>query len=132
MLVRKALMEADGDEQRAMKALEKLGAEIAEKKSGRVSGAGIVESYIHHDRRVGVLLILRCETDFVARTDEFRKEAHNLAMHIAAMNSPDMDSFLNEAYVQDESKTIAGVLTGMTSRFGEKILVEKFIRYTLA
>ncbi len=82
---KKALQEADGDFDKAIEILRKRGAAIAAKKSGRATNEGIIHAYIHHNKRVGVLLELNCETDFVARTDEFQELAHNIAMQIAAM-----------------------------------------------
>lgn len=80
-----ALEEAAGDFTKALEILKKKGAIRAEKKSGREVGAGLIEAYVHPGSQVGVLLDLRCETDFVARTDEFKNLAHELAMQIAAM-----------------------------------------------
>ncbi len=90
---REALEEAGGDFAKAKEILRKKGAELAEKKGGREAANGVIESYIHTDKRLGVLLDLRAETDFVARSEAFRTLAHEVAMHIAAMNpswiSPD-------------------------------------------
>lgn len=81
---KRALQENDGDMDAAVEWLRKKGAAKAEKRAGREAQEGIVESYIHHSRKVGVMLELNCETDFVARTDEFKELARDLAMHIAA------------------------------------------------
>ncbi|OGD31895.1 elongation factor Ts [Candidatus Azambacteria bacterium RIFCSPHIGHO2_02_FULL_52_12] len=82
--VKRALDEAKGDEQAALIVLRKQGKALADKKSSRATGAGIIASYVHGDGRMGVLLELRCETDFVAKTAEFQSLAHDLALHIAA------------------------------------------------
>lgn len=84
--VRKALEEAGGDKTRALQILERSLSLRGGKKSDRETKAGIVDCYIHSDRRIGVLLELLCETDFVARTPEFQAFAHDIALHIAAMN----------------------------------------------
>jgi len=81
-----ALVEAEGDFDKAIEILRKRGAAKAAKKAGRTTNEGIIHAYIHHNKRVGVLLELNCETDFVARTDEFQQLAKNLAMQIAAMS----------------------------------------------
>ena len=86
MQVKKALEDANGDMDKARMALRKQSGEIAAKKGSRTLGAGIVASYIHAGGSVGVLLELACETDFVAKNEEFKKLAHEIAMHVAAMN----------------------------------------------
>lgn len=84
--VRKALEEARGDKARALQLLERSLLVRGGKKSERETRAGIVDCYIHSDRRIGVLLELFCETDFVARTSEFQSFAHDIALHVAAMS----------------------------------------------
>lgn len=84
MTCKKALEETGGDLEKAVEALRKSGAAAAEKKIGRSTGQGLVEAYIHPGGRVGVLLEVNCETDFVARTDDFRNFVHDVALHIAA------------------------------------------------
>lgn len=86
MECKKALEESEGDEARALNILREKGRNIALKKLARETKQGIIESYIHSNGKVGVLLELNCETDFVARNREFRELAHDLAMHIAGMN----------------------------------------------
>ena len=86
MQVKKALEEAKGDMDKARMALRKKSGEIAAKKGDRTLGAGVVASYIHGNGSVGVLLELGCETDFVAKNEEFKKLAYEIAMHVAAMN----------------------------------------------
>ncbi|ABV33026.1 MULTISPECIES: translation elongation factor Ts [Pseudothermotoga] len=81
-----ALTEADGDFEKAVEVLRKRGAAVAQKKAGRLTKEGIVTSYIHFNDKIGVLLELGCETDFVARMPEFKELAYNLAKHVAAMN----------------------------------------------
>ncbi len=83
---KKALEEANGDFEKAVEILRKKGAAKAAKKAGRATREGIITSYIHFNGRIGVLLELNCETDFVARTDEFKELAYNLAKQVAAMN----------------------------------------------
>ena len=83
--IKKALDEASGDEARAIEILKKRGEAKALKKTERTAGEGIVISYVHSNHRVGTLLTLLCETDFVARNEEFKELGHDLAMHIAAM-----------------------------------------------
>jgi len=82
---KKALEEANGDIEKAKIVLRKLGKELADKKSAREAGEGIIESYIHPNKKVGVLLDLRCESDFVARSRDFQNLAHEICLQIAAM-----------------------------------------------
>ncbi|MCD5396313.1 MAG: elongation factor Ts [Candidatus Pacebacteria bacterium] len=84
-LCKKAIEEAEGDLEKAKELLKKWGEDLAEKKSQRETGEGIIDAYIHSNKKIGVLIELRCETDFVVRNEEFQKLAHDLAMHIAAM-----------------------------------------------
>jgi elongation factor Ts len=81
---KKALAECDGDMEKAAEYLRKKGIAAAAKKEGRQTSQGIVDAYIHPGGRIGVLVEVACETDFVARTDDFQELVHNLAMHIAA------------------------------------------------
>ncbi len=82
--IKKALAEAGGDREKALEKLRIIGKSVAEKKSGRNAKDGLIEAYIHSSKKVGVLLELRCETDFVARNEEFQKLAHEIALQIAA------------------------------------------------
>ncbi len=84
MICKKALDEAGGDMDKAMRILRKEGAKVADKKSSRALKAGIVDAYIHSTKQVGVLIELKCETDFVAKNEAFVSLAHDIAMHIAA------------------------------------------------
>jgi len=83
---KKALQEADGDLEKAAEFLREKGLAAAARKAGRIATEGMVESYIHGNGRIGVLVEINCETDFVAKTDEFRELAKNIAMQIAAAN----------------------------------------------
>ena len=81
---KRALVEADGDEEKAIKILREKGLATAAKKQSRIAAEGIVDSYIHMGGKIGVLIEVNCETDFVAKTDAFKALVHNIAMHIAA------------------------------------------------
>ena len=86
MECKKALQEANGDVEKAKKILRARGAQVAEKRAGREAKQGVVEAYIHAGGRIGAMVEINCETDFVARTDEFKLLARDIAMQIAAMN----------------------------------------------
>jgi elongation factor Ts len=99
MECKKALTECDGNMEKAMEWLRKKGIASAEKKAGRVAAEGVVESYIHMGGRIGVLIEVNCETDFVAKTPEFKSFVRDIAMHIAAANP----SFLDRTEVPNET-----------------------------
>ena len=95
---KKALVEADGDVEKAITALRKKGVSTAAKKAGRAASEGLIEQYIHMGGKVGVLLELNCETDFVAKTDDFKALAKDLCLHVAAANP----SYLSREEVPEE------------------------------
>lgn len=130
MECKRALEDAGGDFDQAKNLINERGLVRAEKKTDRATGAGLLESYIHNGR-VGVLLELRCETDFVAKTDAMKELAHNLAMHIAAMGSENPESFLLEPYFRDPSQTVEAVIKQVIAKTGENIQVGRFMRYQL-
>lgn len=130
MECKRALQDANGDIEEAKKIINEKGLLKAEKKSERKTGSGILESYIHNSR-VGVLLELRCETDFVARTEDFKNLAHDLVMHIAAMNPENVEVLLAQPFVKDPSKTINDVIKQVIGKIGENMVVERFMRYEL-
>ena len=129
--IRKALEEAGGDTTKALEILKARGASIAEKKSSRSTSEGIVESYIHANKKIGVLLELVCETDFVARNPMFGELAHECAMHVAAMAPQNLDELLQQAYIKDPSKTINELITDAIAKLGENIKINRFERFQI-
>ena len=127
---KRALDKAKGDFNKAVSIIRERGEVIAQKKKERTTGAGFLESYVHNER-VGVLLEIRCETDFVARSKEFRDLAHSLAMQIAAMDPKDVDDLLGQVYIKDDSVKVESVVKQTLAKFGENIRVERFCRYEL-
>lgn len=131
---KKALEEAGGDAERAKELLRMKGLATAEKKAGRATGEGIVAAYIHHGGKVGVLVEVRCETDFVARTEEFRNLGRHLAMQIA-VGRPRWVSReeVPEEVVEKEKEMIAGemekAVAGKPPQVVEKILAGKLDRF---
>ena len=101
MECKNVLKESGGDLEKAIVLIRERGLAKAEKKQLRATGAGLLESYIHNER-VGVLLELRCETDFVSRSEDFRGLAHNLAMHIAAMSPDNVEDLMKATYIINE------------------------------
>lgn len=125
---RKALEEANNDYGKALEWLKKHGIEKAEKKSDRSTSQGLVESYVHTNGRIGVLVELLCETDFVARTDEFKKLAHEICLQVSAMNPKDASSLLKQEYIRDGSKTIQDLIKETIAKLGENIVLKRFSR----
>jgi len=131
MDIRKALDKASGDEKKAIELLKKWGIEKSEKKADRETKAGIIESYIHGEGKVGVLLELLCETDFVARTDDFKKLAHELALQISGMNPKDVKELLTQEYIRDPGIKIDDLVKQTIGKLGENIAVSRFTRFRL-
>lgn len=176
MQCKKALEDAGGDPEKALEFLRKKGAEVADKKASRTLGAGVVHSYLHSNGTVGTLIELNVETDFVAKHDDFKALAYDIAMHITALNP----QFLDESEISDEAKekakqlfaeevdklekpedikqkvmegklnayfgektlmkqpfiknpelTIADLIKNATQKFGEKIQIGKFARFSV-
>ncbi|MEK7630262.1 MAG: translation elongation factor Ts [Patescibacteria group bacterium] len=130
MECKKALEDAKGDFDLAIKLIGERGLVKAERKQGRSTGAGLLESYVHNGR-VGVLLELRSETDFVARSEPFRNLAHELVMQIAAMGPENVPALLESFYVKDESVKVDDLVKQLMAKVGENIRVEKFCRYEI-
>lgn len=128
---RQALEDAKGDFDKAKKLLMERGLEKAAKKEGKETSQGIVESYVHAGGKVGVLVELRCETDFVARTDEFKALAHEIALQIAAMNPKDVKELMDSAYIRDAKQSITDLVKLTIAKVGENITVAKFTRMQL-
>jgi elongation factor Ts len=141
-----ALEEADGDLDKAKQILRRRGIAVAEKRAGRETAQGLVEAYIHPDGRLGALVELNCETDFVARTDEFKALAHDLAMQVAATEpryvSPDelpADSdgdprdlcLLAQPFIKDPNRSVQDMINDSIAKTGENIRVRRFQRFQL-
>lgn len=128
---RQALEDAKGDYEQAKKFLMERGLQKAAKKEGKETGEGIIESYIHGNGRVGVLVELRCETDFVARTDDFKKLAHEIALQIAATDPKDTEELVKSPYIRDAGMMIEALIKLSIAKLGENITVGKFSRISL-
>ncbi len=144
---KKALEDANGDLQEAVKKLGEMGIATAAKKADRVTAQGLVESYIHAGGRIGVVVEVGCETDFVARTPDFQTLAKDIAMQIAAMNPAvvtedetvpesaagrvDEVVLLKQPWIKDGSKDIRQLIVETISRTGENIQVKRFSRFEI-
>ncbi len=127
---RQALEDANGDYAKAKKLILERGMEKAVKKGGRETPQGLIESYVHAGR-VGVLVELRCETDFVARTDAFKTLAHEIALQVASMNPKNVKELLAGEYIRDTSLTIEALVKQTVAKVGENITIAKFTRIAL-
>ncbi len=124
---RKALVEAKGDFDMAVKIIHEKGFSKVEKRAGRDTGAGLVHSYVHNDR-IGVLVDIRAETDFVVRSEPFQKLAHEIAMHISAAAPATIEELLKQPYIRDESKTVQDLVNEVIAKVGENVVVNQFHR----
>lgn len=131
MDVRKALEEAGGDMTKAEEILNSLGLAKAEAKAERPTGAGLIETYTHGDGKIGVMIEVACETDFVAKTDEFKALVHDLALQIAAMSPNSVDELLEQEFIKDPAKKISDLVHQAIGKTGENMKVKRFQRFVL-
>lgn len=127
---KQALQEAGGDFDKALEAMRQKGLTKAEKRGEREARAGLIGSYVH-DGRIGVLVEVNCETDFVAKTDEFKELVKDLTLHIAASEPADVDELLAQEFVKDPSKTVGDIVKDANAKLGENIVVRRFSRLAL-
>lgn len=125
---KKALEVAGGNIEKARMLLKAWGKEVAEKKQERETGEGVVEAYIHSTGKLGALVDVRCETDFVARSPEFKALCHELALQVASMNPQNTEELMLQPYVKDPSRQVQDVLNEYIARLGENIMVQHFSR----
>ena len=146
MDVKRALEASDGNVEKAEAALREKGIAKAATKTDRTTAEGVIDSYIHAGNRIGALVELNCETDFVGRTPEFVELAHNIAMQVAAMNpvyitreeipageerQPEELCLMDQAFIKDTSKSIGDLVLEVRARVGENVKVSRFIRFGL-
>ncbi len=127
---REALESSNGDMEKAKQYLKKKGFDKAAGKAGREVKAGLVETY-SHGGKVGVMVELLCETDFVAKTEDFKTLAHELALQIASMKPASVGELLEQEYIRDPSLTIEKLIKSVISKVGENIQVGRFERIAL-
>jgi elongation factor Ts len=143
---KRALTEAGGNKEKAIEMLRERGLSAAEKKSHRTTEQGLVESYIHAGGRIGALVEVDCETDFVARTDDFKKLARELAMQVAATGplclakedipvgaegKPEELALLSQPYIRDPGRTVQDIVNDVIAKTGENVKVRRFARFEL-
>ena len=143
---KRALEEAGGDFGRARELLREKGMAAAAKRADRSTGQGVVEAYIHAGGRIGALVEVNCETDFVARTDTFRALARDIAMQVAAMDPAGLTiedvpedapgdraqhALLTQSFIKDSSRTIEDLIREVIAQTGENVRVNRFSRFAL-
>lgn len=131
MECKRALEESQGDIVKAQQWLKERGLQVAEKKSARSTGAGLVESYLHATGRIGALVEVLCETDFVAKNPIFKELAHDLAMQVAAIDSESLEALMSAPSIKNENETVADLINSKISLLGENIKIGKFIRFQI-
>ncbi len=144
---KRALESTGGDASKAAEILKEQGLAKAAKRSERKAEQGTIDSYIHAGGRIGVLVEVNCETDFVARTDDFRQLAHDIAMQVAATNPrivgneeptdgatgdvPAEETLLKQPFIKDPGITVEDLVKGVISKTGENIVIRRFARFEL-
>jgi elongation factor Ts len=141
---KKALEESEGQMDKAKEYLKKRGQDVAAKKTDRVVNAGTIETYVHSSGRVGVMLEINCETDFVARGEDFKNLAHEICLQIAAMRpvcvreeeipaGTEGDKkdicLVDQLWMKDDTKTIQVLINESIAKTGENIVVKRFVIY---
>ena len=143
---RSALLDTEGDMEKALQVLKEKGILKAQKKAERATSQGLIEAYIHTAGRIGAMIEVNCETDFVARTDEFKELAHSLAMQVAAQSpqfiseeevpeganiEPQAACLLLQPYIKNPDKTVQDIIIETIVTVGENIKVSRFARFEL-
>ena len=126
---KKVLTETNGDEEKAIELLRERGIAKAAKKSGRIAAEGLVETYISEDGKVGVVVEVNAETDFVAKNEEFRNFVADVAKQIAKENPTDVEALLNQKSIAEPDKTVGEVLTNKIATIGENMSIRRFERF---
>ena len=129
--IKKALEQSQGDIEKAKEILRTWCKTLACKKLSRETRHGIVETYLHPNSKTGVLLDIRCESDFVAKSPDFKNLAHEICLQIAAMNPEETVTLLSQPWIKDDTKTIKNLIEEAVAKIGENIEVKKFTRYSI-
>jgi elongation factor Ts len=127
---KKALQASGGDFDKALSEMREKGLTKAEKRGQREARAGLIGGYVH-DGRIGVLIEVNCETDFVAKTDEFKELVKDLTLHIAASDPQDEAELLEQPFVKNPDQTVADIVKEANAKLGENIVVRRFSRLAL-
>ena len=131
MDIRRALLEVNGDEKAAKDLLKEKGEAAVAKRTERETAQGVIETYVHSGGKVGAMVFLACETDFVAKTDEFKALARELAMQVAAMNPTNVDELVDQDYIRDPGKNVKQLVNEVIAKTGENIQIKRIARFSL-
>ncbi len=131
MDVKRALEESGGDEKKAMDWIRKKGLAKAKKRSDKDASEGLIASYVHQNGKIASFVELKCETDFVARTDDFASLGREIAMQVTSMEPTDVKALLSQTYIRDSSKSIQDLIAETVAKTGEKIEIGRFLRWEL-
>jgi elongation factor Ts len=129
--VKQALEKAEGNYESAKGMLMEKVASKAAKKADRETKDGLVEAYIHAGGKVGSLIAIACETDFVAKTDDFRKLAHEIALQVCSEDFANIEELLASEYIRDPGKKIQDIINETIAKVGEKIEVKQFVKFNV-
>lgn len=129
--IKSMLDETDGDYDKTKEELMKKAGSKAAKKSDRVAKEGLVFSYIHNGGKVGSLVLIGCETDFVARTDDFKKLCQEVSMQVCTEDLDSVEKLLESEYIRDPSKRIQDLVNETSAKTGEKIEIVKFTKFSV-
>jgi elongation factor Ts len=127
---KKALEAAAGDINKAKGLLREWGKNVATKKGDRATGQGKIEAYVHATGKVGVMIELRCETDFVAKSEDFKNLAHELCLQFTAMGC-DQATLMSSPWIKNPSKTVKDLVDEVIAKVGENIVVKNVVRFEL-
>ncbi|CDF57936.1 translation elongation factor Ts [Thermobrachium celere] len=128
---KKALVQAEGDMEKAIEILREKGLAAAAKKAGRVAAEGVVETYITEDGKVGAVVEVNCETDFVGKNEDFVNLAKNLAKQAALSSAKTVEEILEEKYIADENMTVREAITSLIAKLGENMTFRRFERFNV-
>jgi elongation factor Ts len=129
--VKQALEHGEGDEAKALAWLKEKGLATAAKKADRATGQGLIETYVHGGGRIGAMVEVNCETDFVARNDDFKKFVKEVALQVASMNPENVDELMKQDYFRDPSVTIEQLLNDTIAKIGENMKIARIVRFEL-
>lgn len=131
MEIKAALEQAEGDEKKAKEILKEQGFKKAEKRAEKETHQGLVATYTHTNGKIGVMVELLCETDFVAKNEEFVQTGKDLCLQVAAMNPEKTEDLLEQDFIKDGSKKIKDLVTALVSKYGENIKVGRIVRFEI-
>ncbi|HZZ98343.1 MAG TPA: translation elongation factor Ts [Candidatus Saccharimonadia bacterium] len=131
MDAKKALEESNGDMKKAQEWIHARGIQLADKKAGREAKEGVIVSYVHLGGKIGTMVELNCETDFVAKTDDFMKLGKEIAMQVASMQPATVAELLEQPYIRDPKTNIRDLIKQVAGKVGENVVVSRFARFAL-